>query len=148
MIIYVKEVSSNVGKNALCRKNGRFLHKMRWIQKPCRCPLMLKFDMQIEYGVIQKRSAAIFEILNFRNFSGGQSSNFCHFDKILDFDPLKNREKLKFQKLPHNVFCITSYSIYILNFNINELVGILSKNRPFFYKVHFSLHLTIPPSHK
>ena len=31
----------------------------------------------------------------------GQSSNFRHFDKILDFDPLKNLEKSKFQKFPH-----------------------------------------------
>ena len=56
---------------------------------------MLKFGMEIDYGVIQKRYAAIFEILIFRNFSGGQSSNFRHFVKILDFDPLKKREKSK-----------------------------------------------------
>ena len=31
MIIYVKGVSSNIGKNALYRKNGQFWHKMRWI---------------------------------------------------------------------------------------------------------------------
>ena len=65
---------------------------------------MLKFGMEIDYGVIQKHYTAIFEILNFHDFSGGQSSNFRHSDKILDFDHLKSCEKSKFQKSPHNVF--------------------------------------------
>ena len=65
---------------------------------------MLKFGMEIDYGMIQRRYAAIFEFLNFRDFSRGQSANFRHFDKILDFDHLKIREKSKFQKPPHNVF--------------------------------------------
>ena len=65
---------------------------------------MLKFGLEIDFGVLQKRYAVILEIFIFRNFSGGQSSNFCHFVKILDFDPLKNHEKSKFQKSPQNVF--------------------------------------------
>ena len=40
-----------------------------------------------------------FRNFDFLRFFRGQSSNFCHFDKILDFDPLKNHEKSKFQKL-------------------------------------------------
>ena len=47
---------------------------------------------------------------DFCDFSGGQSSNFHHFDKIHDFDPLKNREKSKFQK------CITLKSTYMRKF--------------------------------
>ena len=46
-------------------------------------PLMLKFGLEIDFGVIQKRYAAILEMLIFREFSGGQSSNLCYFDKIL-----------------------------------------------------------------
>ena len=37
---------------------------------------MLKFGLEIALGMIQKSDAAIFEILIFRNFSGGQSPNF------------------------------------------------------------------------
>ena len=61
---------------------------------------MLKFGVEIDFGVIQKRYAAIFEILIFRDFSGGQSPKFSENDKNLNFDPLKNREKSKFQKSP------------------------------------------------
>ena len=80
---------------------------------------MLNFGLEIDFGVIQKSDAAIFEILIFRDFSGGQSSNFCHFGKILDFDPLKNREKSKFQKSPHNVFVSPQ------NLSLNEISAIL-----------------------
>ena len=41
---------------------------------------------------------------DFSQFLGGQSSNFRYFDKILDFEPLKNREESKFQKSLDNVF--------------------------------------------
>ena len=37
---------------------------------------MLKFGLEIVLGMIQKSDAAIFEILIFRKFSGGQSPNF------------------------------------------------------------------------
>ena len=37
---------------------------------------MLKFGLEIALRMIQKSDAAIFEILIFRNFSGGQSPNF------------------------------------------------------------------------
>ena len=37
---------------------------------------MLKFGLEIDLGVIQKSYAAIFEILIFHDFSGGQSPNF------------------------------------------------------------------------
>ena len=37
---------------------------------------MLKLVLEIALGMIQKRRAAIFEILIFRDFSGGQSPNF------------------------------------------------------------------------
>ena len=39
-------------------------------------PIMLKFGLKIVLGMIQKSDAAIFEILIFRDFSGGQSPNF------------------------------------------------------------------------
>ena len=55
---------------------------MRWIWEPTR-QFIMKFGLQIDFEVIQKRYAAIFEILIFRDFSGGQSSNFRHFDKII-----------------------------------------------------------------
>ena len=41
---------------------------------------MLKFGLEIALGMLQKSDAGIFEILNFRDFSGGQSPNFRHFD--------------------------------------------------------------------
>ena len=59
---------------------------------------MLKSGLEIDFGVMQKHYAVIFEILIFQGFSGGQNSNFCHIDKILDFDPLRNSKKSKFQK--------------------------------------------------
>ena len=65
---------------------------------------MLKFGPEIALGMIQKSGAAIFEILIFRNFSGGQSPNFGPKRPFLDFDPLKNREKSKFQKSTHHFF--------------------------------------------
>ena len=37
---------------------------------------MLKFGLKIVLGMMQKSDAAIFEILIFRDFSGGQSPNF------------------------------------------------------------------------
>ena len=37
---------------------------------------MLKFGLEIVLGMIQKSDAANFEILIFRDFSGGQSANF------------------------------------------------------------------------
>ena len=49
---------------------------MRCIQEPTG-PLMLNFDLEIHYGVTQKSYAVIFEILIFRDFSGGQSPTFC-----------------------------------------------------------------------
>ena len=67
-------------------------------------PIMLKFGLEIVLGMIQKSDAAIFEILIFRDFSGGQSPNFGPNRPFLDFDPLKNREKSKFQKSPNHFF--------------------------------------------
>ena len=54
---------------------------------------MLKFGLEIALGMIQKSGLAIFEILIFRDFSGGQSPKMADLDQNLDFDPLKNREK-------------------------------------------------------
>ena len=65
---------------------------------------MLKSCLEIDFRVVQKRYAAIFEILIFQDFSLDQSPKFCENDEKLSFDPLRNREKSKFQKLPHNVF--------------------------------------------
>ena len=50
---------------------------------------MLKFGLEIHFGVIQNHIAAIFEILIFRHFSGGQSSKFSENGENLNFDPLK-----------------------------------------------------------
>ena len=76
---------------------------MRWIWEPT-SQFIMKFGLQIDFEVIQKHYAAIFEILIFRDFSGGQSPNFGPNRSFLDFDPLKNREKSKFQKSPHHFF--------------------------------------------
>ena len=66
---------------------------------------MLKFGLEIALGTIQKKSgAAIFEILIFRDFSGGQIPKMADLDQNLDFDPLKNCEKSKFQKSPRHFF--------------------------------------------
>ena len=69
---------------------------------------MLKFGLEIALGMIQKSGLAIFEILIFRDFSGGQSPKMADLDQNLDFDPLKNREKSKFQKSPHHFFVSSS----------------------------------------
>ena len=65
---------------------------------------MLKFGLEIHCRVIQNRKAAIFEISNFGNFPEGKSSKFSKNDENLNFDPLKNREKSKFQKSLQNYF--------------------------------------------
>ena len=49
---------------------------MQWIWEPTG-PFMLKLGLEIDFDVIQKGYAAIFEILIFRDFSGGQSPKFC-----------------------------------------------------------------------
>ena len=67
-------------------------------------PIILKFGLEIALGMIQKSGAAIFEILIFCDFSGGQSPKMADFDQNLDFDPMKNREKSKFRKSPHSFF--------------------------------------------
>ena len=42
---------------------------------------MLKFGVEIVLGMMQKSDAAIFEILIFRDFSGGQSPKMADFDQ-------------------------------------------------------------------
>ena len=44
-------------------------------------PVMLKFGLEIDFGVIQKIYAAIFEILIFHDFSGGQSPKMADLDQ-------------------------------------------------------------------
>ena len=44
---------------------------------------MLKFGLEIALGMIQKSGLAIFEILIFRDFSGGQSPKFCQNEENL-----------------------------------------------------------------
>ena len=92
MSIYVKGVLSNIGENALCRKNGQFWHKIELLREST-SPMMLKFGLEIDLGVIQKSDVAIFEMLIFRDFSGGQSPNFGQNRPFLDFDPPNNSEK-------------------------------------------------------
>ena len=53
------------------------------------CPIMLKFGLEIALGMIQKSDAGIFEILIFRDFSGGQIPKFSKKYQNLKFDPLK-----------------------------------------------------------
>ena len=67
-------------------KNNQFLHKIELLREST-CPIMLKFGLEIVLGMIQKSDAAIFEILIFRDFSGGQSPNFGPNQPFLDFDP-------------------------------------------------------------
>ena len=85
MSICVKGVLSNIGENALCRKNGQFLHKIELLQEST-SPIMLKFGLEIALGMIQKKDAAIFEILIFRYVSGGQSPKMADLDQNLDMD--------------------------------------------------------------
>ena len=73
MSIYVKGLLSNIGENALCRKNGQFLHKIELLREST-SPIMLKFGLEIALG-IQKSDAAIFEILILRFFRGPNSKN-------------------------------------------------------------------------
>ena len=42
---------------------------------------MLKFGLEIALGMVQKSYAAIFEILIFRDFSGGQSPKMADLDQ-------------------------------------------------------------------
>ena len=65
---------------------------MRWIWEPTSL-FVTKFGLEIDFGVIQKHYAAIFEISIFRDFSGGQSQNFGPNQPFWDFGFLKNREK-------------------------------------------------------
>ena len=62
------------------------------------------FFMYVDFKVIQKFYATIFEILDFWWFSGGQSSKLCQNVESLTFDPLENCKKSKFQKSPHHFF--------------------------------------------
>ena len=81
MSIYVKGVSSNIGENSLCRKNGQFLRRIELLRESTSL-MMLKFGLEIALGMIQKSGLAIFDILIFRDFSGGQSPKFCQNDKV------------------------------------------------------------------
>ena len=58
---------------------------MRWIWEPT-SPFMLKFGLEIDFGVIQKLYAAIFEILIFRDFSGGKVQNFIKMKAIASWN--------------------------------------------------------------
>ena len=98
MSIYVKGVLSNIGENALCRKNGQFWHKIELLREST-SPIMLKFGLEIVLGMMQKSDAVIFEILIFRDFSGGQSPNFGpnrqkSNDNWVKYDPILERRKI------------------------------------------------------
>ena len=137
MVIYVKGYHQIMGKKHF----GPFSHKTRWIQELIRL-LMVKFSQKIHFGVIQNRTAAIFEILIFCDFSGGQSPNFSENDVNLNFDPLKNCEKSKFQKSPQNDF-VSSQNVSLdqisasTDFWASRSIAIYVKIDHFFYKVHF-----------
>ena len=81
----------------------QFWHKIELLWESTG-PMMLKFGLEIDMGEIKKSDTAIFEILIFRNFSGGHSPKMADLDQNLDIDPLKNHEKSKFQKSPHHFF--------------------------------------------
>ena len=68
---------------------------------------MLKFGLEIALGMMQKSGLAIFEILIFRDFSGGQSPKMADLDQNLDLIALKNRKKSKLQKSPYH-FLVSS----------------------------------------
>ena len=48
---------------------------------------MLKFGLEIALGMIQKSGSAIFEILIFRDFSGGQSPKMADLDQNFELSP-------------------------------------------------------------
>ena len=58
---------------------------MRWIWKPIRA-FMMTFVLEMYFGVIQKCYAAIFEILIFRDFSGGKVQNFIKMKAIASWN--------------------------------------------------------------
>ena len=80
-------------------------------------PIMLKFGLEMDFGMIQKSDAAIFVILILPNFSGGESPKIYNLDQNLDFDPLTNHKntfadfslylpKLMSQKLMFLFLCL------------------------------------------
>ena len=54
--------------------------------------MMLKYGLEIDFVAIQEPYAAIFEMLIFRNFSGGQSPKFCQNGE--NYDPILERRKI------------------------------------------------------
>ena len=58
-------------------------------------PLMLKFSLEINFKVTQRSTAAIFEMLIFRDSVGGQSPKYSQIGKNFNFDPLKYCKKSK-----------------------------------------------------
>ena len=106
---------------------------------------MLKFGLEIDFDVVQKCYGAIFEISIFRDFSGGQSSNFCHFDKILDFDPVKNPEKQTFKN--RRITFLYHPKIYIqLKFQHQRTCRFLDPSRYMYKLTIFSIKCIFPYS--
>ena len=65
---------------------------------------------------MQKSDAEIFDILIFRNFSGGQSPNFCPNGRKQHFDKIILSYKLKCEKV--NFYPILDQFIRFAKFNI------------------------------
>ena len=96
MSIYVKGVLSNIGENALCRKNGQFWHKIELLREST-SPIMLKFGLEIVWGMIQKSDAAIFEILIFCFFQGVKVQKWPIWTKIWTLTPWKIAKNQNFK---------------------------------------------------
>ena len=75
MTIYVKGALWHMGENKFFRKMVNFDIKIELFWEST-SPILLKCGMEVDFEGIQKSDAVIFEILIFRDFSGGQSPNF------------------------------------------------------------------------
>ena len=122
MIIYVNGISSNIGENALCRKNGQYWHKMRWIWKPT-SQFMLKFGLEIRLWGDTKTLCGDFWNFDFsRYFRGFESKILSKWQKF-ELWALEKKRKIKILKIAAWPFCITPKSISKPNVSMNGLVG-------------------------
>ena len=102
LILCVKGVLSNIGKNALCRKNGQFWSILTW--------------NRVVIGIYKSNNTEIWSGDSFGYVPKKWCGDFWNFDfppinqldQNLDFDPLKNREKSKFQKSSRHFFVSSS----------------------------------------
>ena len=138
MTIYLKRVSSNIGENTPCWKNGKFWHIMEYKSN------------EAEMCCGTKSNVEIFEILIFWYFSGVKIQKLVkmtNLDQILDFDWWKVAESQNVKNCSI-AFSYHPKSISRHNFSTGKLVDFLItlfyvKIDRFFNKEWFHLCLMI-----